>query len=76
MKHQLMVNGYGELTTTSSNSGNVVGPGWFYEYGNPAFWNNGNAGDDWGDFGTTCIWSFCFDVTVVPVCNSLDLTIK
>ena len=62
------------LTTTSNNTGNVAGPGWFYEYGDPAFWNN-NAGDDWGDFGETCQWSFCFDVTVVNSCNPLDLTI-
>jgi hypothetical protein len=62
------------LTTTSTNSGNVAGPGWFYEYGNPAFWNN-NAGDDWGDYGANCQWSFCFDVTVVNSCNPLDLSI-
>jgi hypothetical protein len=40
----------------------------------PADWNN-DAGDDWGDFGETCIWSFCFDITVVNSCNPLDLTI-
>jgi len=63
------------LTTTSTNTGNVVGPGWFYEYGNPAFWNN-NAGDDWGDYGTMCQWSFCFDITVAPVCTPDNLLIQ
>ena len=63
------------LTTTSTNSGLVTGPGWFYEYGAPATWNN-NAGDDWGDFGDQCIWTFCFDVTVINSCNPLDLTIQ
>ncbi len=64
-----------QLTTTSTNSGLVAGPGWFYEYGDPFFWNN-DAGDDWGDFGTNCQWTFCFDVTVVTTCNPLDLTIQ
>ena len=63
-------------TTTSTNTAITVGPGWFYEFGGTTPPFNGNPGDDWGDFGETCIWSFCFDVTVVNSCNPLDLTIQ
>ena len=62
-------------TTTSSSTGITVGPGWFFEIGSggPI---DGNPGNDWGDFGTTCIWTFCFDVTVAPVCTPDNLLIQ
>ena len=62
-------------TTTSSSTGITVGPGWFFEIGSggPV---DGNPGNDWGDFGTTCIWTFCFDVTVASVCTPDNLLIQ
>ena len=62
-------------TVTSSSTGITVGPGWFFEVGQggPV---NGNPGDDWGDFGTNCTWSFCFQVTVSPLCTPQSLLIQ
>lgn len=62
-------------STTSSSTGITVGPGWFFEIdlGGPI---DGNPGNDWGDFGTTCTWTFCFDVTVAPVCTPDNLLIQ
>jgi hypothetical protein len=62
-------------TTTGTGSGITVGPGWFFEgpAGGPI---DGNPGNDWGDFGTTCAWSFCFNVTVSPNCNQQNLQVQ
>lgn len=52
----------------------VIGPGWFFDSGinGPL---NGNPSDDWGDSGS-CLWSFCFQVTVANVCTPQNLLIQ
>lgn len=62
-------------SVTSSSSGITVGPGWFFEgpNGGPV---DGNPGNDWGDFGTNCTWTFCFNVTVVQGCIPQNLLIQ
>jgi len=62
-------------STISSSTGIAAGPGFFFEtsQGGPI---NGNPGDDWGDFGTNCNWSFCFQVTVTQQCNPQSLLIQ
>jgi hypothetical protein len=62
-------------STTSSATGITVGPGWFFEgpAGGPT---DGNPGNDWGDFGTTCSWTFCFTVTVAQGCTPQNLLIQ
>jgi len=50
-------------TTTSTNTGNVYGPGFFFESGIGGGANPLNAGDDWGDQGN-CVWTFCVNVTI------------
>jgi hypothetical protein len=52
----------------------VVGPGWFFDSGisGPL---NGNPADDWGDSGS-CLWTFCFQVTVANVCAPQSLLIQ
>lgn len=61
-------------TSTSSNTGITVGPGWFFEVnqGGPV---NGSPGDDWGDYGN-CVWQFCFETTVLNTCLSENLGIQ
>jgi gliding motility-associated-like protein len=44
---------------TGSFSGQSHGPGYFFDL-NP----DGNPGNDYGDNGPDCTWTFCFDVTV------------
>jgi hypothetical protein len=53
----------------------AVGPGWFFDSGinGPL---NGIPSDDWGDEGTTCVWSFCFQVTVANSCTPQSLLIQ
>jgi hypothetical protein len=60
---------------TSSETGISVGPGWFFEApsGGPT---DQNPGNDWGDFGTTCTWTFCFTVTVNSACTPQNLLIQ
>jgi hypothetical protein len=52
----------------------LIGPGWFFDSGinGPL---NGNPADDWGDSGS-CLWTFCFQVTVANVCASQNLLIQ
>ncbi len=52
----------------------LVGPGWFFDSGisGPL---NGNPSDDWGDQGS-CLWTFCFQVTVANVCSPQNLLIQ
>jgi len=52
----------------------LIGPGWFFDSGisGPL---NGNPADDWGDSGS-CIWSFCFNITVANVCTPQNLLIQ
>ncbi len=56
---------------TSSNTGISAGPGWFYDLN-----GNGNPGDDFGDNGNNCIWSFCFLVEVVDTCYQIPLSVS
>ncbi len=58
---------------TSANTGIQAGPGWFYEtsLGGPV---DNQPGNDWGDFGINCDWNFCFNVTVIDTCISMDLS--
>jgi hypothetical protein len=58
-------------STTSSLTGISVGPGFFFDLDDDM-----NAGDDWGDFGTTCTWSFCFTVTTSSSCTPQNLLIQ
>ncbi len=60
-------------TTTSSNTGITVGPGWFFEIGvgGPI---DGNPGNDWGDYGD-CVWEFCFNTTVIETCTPANINI-
>jgi hypothetical protein len=59
-------------TTTSATTGQVVGPGWFYDYD-----GDGLAGDDWGDNGNAAsVWNFCFTATVSNDCNPQNLQIQ
>lgn len=46
-------------SVTGTASGATHGPGYFFDL-NP----DGNPGNDFGDNGSTCSWTFCFDVTV------------
>lgn len=52
----------------------LIGPGWFFDSGisGPL---NGNPADDWGDQGS-CLWNFCFQVTVANVCTPQNLLIQ
>lgn len=47
-------------STTSANSGQVHGPGYFMDLN-----SDGNPGNDWGDENTAnCTWTFCFSAEV------------
>lgn len=64
-------------SSTSVSTGITVGPGWFFnsQQGcSPC--NNNLAGDDWGDYGTNCVWSFCFQVTTSQGCAPQNLLIQ
>jgi hypothetical protein len=57
-------------TTTSSATGTIAGPGYFFDLN-----SDGNPGNDFGDQGN-CTWSFCFSVTVVNICSPQNLLIQ
>ena len=61
-------------TSTSASTGNTAGPGYFYE--GPQGPVDGDPGNDWGDFGTTCVWTFCMQLQVTDECNPLSLLIE
>lgn len=61
-------------TVTSSSTGIIVGPGWFYE--GPAGPQDGNPGNDWGDYGINCSWSFCFQLVASQQCTPQSLLIQ
>lgn len=56
-------------TTTNTPVGNV-GPGYFFDLD-----SDGQTGDDFGDSGS-CVWTFCFTVTVSNVCSPQNLLIQ
>ena len=60
-------------SATSTSTGLVAGPGYFYE--GPQGPVDGNGGNDWGDFGTTCQWTFCVQLQVTDECDPLSLLI-
>ena len=63
------------LETATNNAGTLtVGPGYFYE--GPTGPVDGNTGNDWGDFGTTCLWTFCIQLQVTDQCDPLSLLIE
>jgi gliding motility-associated-like protein len=61
-------------TVTSDATALVAGPGYFYE--GPTGPVDGNTGNDWGDFGTTCNWTFCIQLQVTDQCDPLSLLIE
>lgn len=61
-------------SSTSASTGTTVGPGYFYE--GPQGPVDGDPGNDWGDFGTTCVWTFCMQLQVIDECNPLSLLIE
>ncbi len=61
--------------SVTNNSGTLtVGPGYFYE--GPTGPVDGNTGNDWGDFGTTCQWTFCVQLQVSDDCDPQSLLIE
>jgi len=60
-------------SVSSASSGLTAGPGYFYE--GPQGPVDGNSGNDWGDFGTTCQWTFCVQLQVTDACDPLSLYI-
>ena len=63
------------MESVTNNSGTLtVGPGYFYE--GPTGPIDGNPGNDWGDFGTTCLWTFCVQLQVTDQCDPLSLLIE
>ena len=50
---------------------NTIGPGWYFD-----LQSDGNPTNDYGDNGTTCIWSFCFTVKVTQNCTPQSLLIQ
>ena len=60
-------------SVTSASTGLVAGPGYFYE--GPQGPVDGNTGNDWGDFGTACIWTFCVQLQVTDQCDPISLAI-
>ncbi len=63
------------LESCTNNSGTLtVGPGYFYE--GPTGPIDGNPGNDWGDFGTDCQWTFCVQLQVSDDCDPQSLLIE
>jgi gliding motility-associated-like protein len=63
------------METATNDLGTLtVGPGYFYE--GPSGVLDGNPGNDWGDFGTDCQWSFCVILQVSDLCDPLSLLIE
>lgn len=60
-------------SVTSSETGNTAGPGFFFE--GPSGPLDGDPGNDFGDYGTTCNWSFCFLLTADSLPN-VDLSMS
>ncbi len=61
--------------SVTNNAGTLtVGPGYFYE--GPQGTIDGNPGNDWGDFGLDCLWSFCIQLQVTDECDPLSLLIE
>ena len=61
--------------SVTNNTGTLtVGPGYFYE--GPQGTIDGNTGNDWGDFGIDCLWSFCVQLQVTDQCDPLSLLIQ
>jgi gliding motility-associated-like protein len=60
-------------SVTSASTGLVAGPGYFYE--GPQGPVDGDTGNDWGDFGTICVWTFCVQLQVTDQCDPLSLSI-
>lgn len=61
-------------TVTSDATGLTAGPGYFYE--GPTGPVDNNSGNDWGDFGTICDWTFCVQLQVTDQCDPLSLLIE
>lgn len=63
---------------TSSATGNVSGPGFYYEsnLGNPSGLTDGNPGNNFGDNNgaNLCDWTFCFSVRTVPLAQCVPGT--
>lgn len=61
---------------TSSATGNVTGPGFYYEnpQGNPANVADGNPGNNFGDNNASniCDWIFCWSVRTLPVATCVQ----
>jgi len=63
------------METVTNDPGTLtVGPGYFYE--GPTGPLDGNPGNDWGDFGTNCLWTFCVQLQVSDQCDPLSLLIE
>ena len=63
------------MESVTNNTGTLtVGPGYFYE--GPTGPIDGNPGNDWGDFGTNCLWTFCVQLQVTDECDPLSLLIE
>ena len=52
-------------SVTSSATGNIAGPGFFFETlsGSDSGVIDNDPGNDYGDSGSNCIWSFCVELT-------------
>ena len=72
-------------SVTSTNTGNIYGPGWFYDstqgnninLGQPL---DNNPGNNWGDQNLdACTWEFCFQISTLPcdvATEGMDLSIE
>jgi gliding motility-associated-like protein len=65
---------YWMVSSTNDAGTLTVGPGYFYE--GPTGPIDENPGNDWGDFGTTCLWTFCVQLQVSDLCDPLSLLIE
>lgn len=70
--------GWYNTNITSSATGNVTGPGFYYEspLGNPFGMSDGNPGNNFGDNNGTngCDWSFCWTIQTDALANCIDGT--
>lgn len=65
---------YNQVQGTSGTNIGPVGPGFFFDLN-----NNGNPGDDFGDFATVGPWTFCWTISTLspPNCvNGQNLSIS
>lgn len=68
-----------ELSDTSSGSGGIFGPGFYFDvYDVATGLLDGNPGNDFGDYSPTgtCQWNLCFSLTVNPTCTNSDLSVS